>query len=105
MAETKTAITVVTAPPSVDMYTVQEFRKALHSAIETGVLVVADLNGVGFMDALGCGVLVGALRVAQARDCRFGIACDWEPTLRLFLLLGLSKVFDIRPELREFAAV
>lgn len=104
MNDTETATTVVTAPASLDMYTVHPFRAALHDAIGHGAtFLVADLNGVEWMDSLGCGTLVAAMRRAEAHDCRFGIACSQPSVLRLFLMLGLTKVFDIRPSVEEFS--
>ncbi len=68
MADTKAAVTVVTAPKSFDMYTAPDFRRAIRHTVEHGAgFVVADLAGTEFMDGLGCGVLAGALRLADVR--------------------------------------
>lgn len=100
---TKPAVTIVIAPESFDVYTAPEYRTALRHVIEHGAcFVVADLAGVTFMDQAGIAVLVGALRWARAHDCGFGIACDRELILRMFRIMALDKVFDIRGSVDEF---
>ncbi|HZR50153.1 MAG TPA: STAS domain-containing protein [Streptosporangiaceae bacterium] len=102
---TTTPATMITAPADLNIYEVPRFRRILRDAIEHGSadLVIADLTGVEFTDAVGCGVLVAAQRLAESRGRRLGVACDREPVLRLFLVLGLTKHFDIRDSVEAFA--
>jgi anti-sigma B factor antagonist len=102
--EARPVITVA-APKSFDVYSSAAAREEFIAAIERRCagLVIADLEGVEFMDNTGIGVLVGALRRAQAHEARFGIVCTQEHVLRLFRVAGLAKVFDIRGSAEEFS--
>jgi len=106
MATETTSPMVVTAPADLNIYEVPRFRRILRGAVEeSGAgLVIADLTGAEFIDATGCGVLVAAQRLAESRGKRLGVACDREPVLRLFRVLGLSTHFDIRGAAEAFTA-
>lgn len=103
----KPAVTVVTAPPEITIYNAEEgFRQPLRAAAQGGAsLVVADLTGVTFMDAVGIGVLVGAFKLGrqQSPQCSIGVACSNPDILRVFRVMGLlHRVFDIRASVEEF---
>jgi anti-sigma B factor antagonist len=84
--------TVITVSGSVDVYTAPRLRELLKSIPEDGtapVSLVADLDGVTFLDGTGVGVLVGAMRAQEARGGRFGIVCSAEPVVRVLRTMGL----------------
>jgi anti-sigma B factor antagonist len=99
------AVITVKAPEAFDVYTAGAVREEFADAIERdgASLVIADLERVTYIDNVGVGVLVGALRRARARDCTLVVVCTAEPVLRVFRILGLAKVFDIRDSAEELS--
>ena len=57
--------------------------------------IIVDLQGVGFIDSSGLGVLVGALRRAKERSGSIRLVCDRDNVLKIFRITGLDKVFPI----------
>jgi len=90
----------------VDVYTAPRLKEELVSLIEGGCKnVIVDLQGVGFIDSSGLGVLVSALRRARERDGAVRIVCTRDNVLKIFRITGLDKVFPIfsdAAEAREF---
>lgn len=88
----------------VDVYTAPRVKEELVSAIESGcVNVIVDLEGVGFIDSSGLGVLVSALRRARERDGAVRIVCTRDNILKIFRITGLDKVFPIFDDADEAA--
>jgi len=90
----------------VDVYTAPRLKEELVSLIEGGCKnIIVDLEGVGFIDSSGLGVLVSALRRARERDGAVRIVCTRDNVLKIFRITGLDKVFPIfsdAAEAREF---
>ncbi|MBW6469267.1 MAG: STAS domain-containing protein [Coriobacteriia bacterium] len=90
----------------VDVYTAPRLKETLIDQIESGCShIIVDLEGVGFIDSSGLGVLVGGLRRAKERDGAIRLVCTRENILKIFRITGLDKVFAIFPdaaEAREF---
>lgn len=90
----------------VDVYTAPQLKESLVAQIESGCpRVIVDMNGVGFIDSSGLGVLVSGLRRAKERDGCIRLVCTREHVLKIFRITGLDKVFAIFPdasEAREF---
>lgn len=80
----------------VDVYTAPKLKDELVTSIEAGCSnVVINLEGVGFIDSSGLGVLVSALRRARERGGAVRIVCTRENILKIFRITGLDKVFPI----------
>jgi len=80
----------------VDVYTAPRLKEALVSAIEDGCYnVIVDLEGVGFIDSSGLGVLVSALRRARENGGAVRLVCTRDNILKIFRITGLDKVFPI----------
>lgn len=80
----------------VDVYTAPGLRERLVGEIESGSAnIIVDLQGVGFIDSSGLGVLVGALRRAKERSGSIRLVCDRDNVLKIFRITGLDKVFPI----------
>ncbi|HVM68131.1 MAG TPA: STAS domain-containing protein [Acidimicrobiales bacterium] len=90
---------VVAVSGEIDVATTPQLRSTLHDlADEDGVrLVVADLDGVDFIDSSGLGVLIGCSRRlrsrGEARELR--LVCSRLNLLRVFEITGLDGVFRI----------
>ena len=88
----------------VDVYTAPQLKEELVAAIEGGCAnVIVDLQGVGFIDSSGLGVLVSALRRAREREGAVRIVCTRDNILKIFRITGLDKVFPIFSDAAEAA--
>lgn len=77
-----------------DLYTAPKLRDEVLSTLERGESRIAiDLNGVGFIDSTGLGILVACLKRVRERDGRMVlIAPEASPLRRLLSLTGLEPV-------------
>jgi anti-sigma B factor antagonist len=99
-------VCVVAVAGEIDVYTSPTLKLHLAKAAEEGCQRLAvDLEGVGFIDSSGLGVLVGALRRAKERGGDLVIVCSREPIIKIFRITGLDKVFPIVGTLDEARAV
>ena len=92
----------VTLRGEIDVYTAPKLKERLIEVIEGGCAnVIVNLEGVGFIDSSGLGVLVSALRRARERDGAVRIICSRENILKIFRITGLDKVFPIFSDATE----
>lgn len=79
-----------------DMAGAPGLRQAVVAEVTAGSrLVVLDLTAVDFVDSVGLGVVVGALRRLRAHDGDLMVVCP-EPRIRqVFELCDLDRVFDL----------
>jgi anti-sigma B factor antagonist len=97
---------LVTVAGEVDVYTSPALKARLVEAIEDGCgRLVVVLDGVGFIDSSGLGVLVGALRRMKERGDDMHLVCTREQVLKIFRITGLDKVFPIVATVEEARAV
>jgi anti-anti-sigma factor len=86
---------VVRARGEIDMLTVAQLRSALEAWLAAGVgTVVADLEGVTFVDCTGIGVLVQARRQARRRGVVLRIL-PGRAVARVAALLDLSATLGL----------
>lgn len=84
----------------VDIYTCARLREAIINAVAEGDgAIVVSLEGVGFIDSTGLGVLVGGRKRAKGADRPFLVICNHELSLKVFRITGLDKILDIYPSL------
>jgi anti-sigma B factor antagonist len=97
---------LVTVVGEVDVYTSPMLKGRLVEVIEGGCKrLVIVLDGVGFIDSSGLGVLVGALRRLKERGDDLHLVCTREQVLKIFRITGLDKVFSIVSSVEEAGAV
>ncbi|MDP2182626.1 MAG: STAS domain-containing protein [Actinomycetota bacterium] len=97
---------IMTLEGEVDIYTAPRLKESLIENLESGCAnVLVDLEGVGFIDSSGLGVLVGGLRRAKEKSGTVRLVCTRENVLKIFRITGLDRVFPIFAsvaEAREF---
>ena len=80
----------------VDIATGHELRDELYRVLDAGhVDLVIDLQGVGFIDSTGLGVLVGVLRRAKTTDGSLSLVVPDGPVRDVFDITGLAPVFRL----------
>lgn len=80
----------------VDVYTSPTLKSHIVDAVNDGCTdLVVDLEGVGFIDSSGLGVLVSGLRRVKEQSGSMRIICTKEGILKIFRITGLDKVFPI----------
>jgi anti-sigma B factor antagonist len=85
--------TVLSLIGDVDVYSVTVLREQLLALAAAGHHRIAlDLAGLTFMDSSGLGVLVGAVKRAEAGGGGLGLIAVPEHTLRVLRITGLAKV-------------
>lgn len=96
---------VITLAGEVDVYTAPQLKEHLIQSIEGGCVdIVVNMDGVGFIDSSGLGVLVGALRRAKEQSGSIRIVCDRDNILKIFRITGLDRVFSIFDTLEQAQA-
>ena len=94
--------TILDVGGEVDIYTAPQLRGQLIDLVSSGHHhLIVDMEGVGFLDSTGLGVLVGALKRVRTHDGSLRLVCTQEHTLRIFRITGLTKVFPIHSSVRE----
>ena len=91
-------VTVVVAG-ELDHYAAPQIRRMLDELIrdQTVTDMVLDLENLTFMDSSGIGVLLGRLRILQARGGSLSVK-NMQPSVeKLFRLSGLQRVIAIEP--------
>jgi anti-sigma B factor antagonist len=80
----------------VDMATAPRLRQQVVVMVNAGhVNVVLDLSAVDFLDSVGLGVVVGAVKRVRSNGGEIHIVCDSEQILRLFDITRLHAAVGI----------
>lgn len=86
----------------VDVYTSPLLKERIVAALAEGCRdVIVDLEGVGFIDSSGLGVLVGGLRRAKERGGSLRLVCTKDSILKIFRITGLDKVLPTFAQVDE----
>ncbi|HYU83616.1 MAG TPA: STAS domain-containing protein [Kribbellaceae bacterium] len=94
--------TVVEVGGEIDVYTAPKLREKLIELVNAGEYhLVVDLEKVDFLDSTGLGVLVGGLKRVRTHNGSLSLVCTSERLLKVFRITGLTKVFDIHPDVRS----
>lgn len=92
--------TIVAVSGEVDVATAPLMRERLVQLIANGTThLVVDLSDVSFLDSIGLGVLVGALKRIRQAEGELRLIIPQERIIKLFDITGLSQVFEISDRL------
>jgi anti-sigma B factor antagonist len=92
---------LVTLAGEIDFAAVAALRQRLFALAGIGHPIVADLDGVSFIDAAGLGVLAGAARRAAIHGAALHVVCARRQTRRLVRLTRLDRVVVLSGSLDE----
>lgn len=92
-------VDVLAVHGDVDLYSAPQLRQCFLDLIDGEHHdVVVDLADVPFIDSLGLGVLVGALRRARSHGGDLRLAGPTDLTTRVLRATGLTAAFHIHPD-------
>ena len=91
--------TVIEATGEIDVETAPQLGDKIAALVDEGSYdLVLDLERVEFLDSTGLGALIGGLKRVRNHDGSLSLVCTRERLLKLFRITGLTKVFDIHPD-------
>jgi anti-sigma B factor antagonist len=95
--------TVLVTVGELDLYTAPHLREEVLAKVAGGADHIAiDLNGVGFIDSTGLGVLIACLKRVREQDGRLVlVAPETSPLRRLLGLTGLEQVLPTYTALHD----
>jgi anti-sigma B factor antagonist len=94
--ESRPPYTILVVTGEVDVYTAPRLREKLVELVGQGHRkIVADLEGVDFLDSTGLGVLVGGLKRLRSHGGDLSLICTQPRILKVFEITGLTSVFSI----------
>ena len=97
--------TVVEVGGEIDVYAAPKLREALIELVQSGTYhIVVDMEQVEFLDSTGLGVLVGGLKRVRSHDGSMTLVCTQERLLKIFRITGLTRVFEIHPDVSAAVA-
>ena len=88
---------VISLHGEIDLHFSPELRKVILSELETGQLVLIDLEGVSYLDSSGVACFVEAYQFSKKNKREFYLTNISESVMQVFKLARLDKVFPIKP--------
>ena len=87
---------IVSVSGEVDVYTSPQLKTVLVEAADDSCgIVIVNMDGVGFIDSSGLGVLVGALRRVREAGGDLRVVCGRDNVVKIFRITGLDRVFPM----------
>ncbi len=90
------SFTVLSITGDLDIVGAPELRKAVIQAVADGVRrLILDLSDLDFVDSVGLGVVVGALKRLRQRDGDLAVVCPVARIRRVFEICDLDRVLTM----------
>lgn len=87
---------VIEVKGEIDIYSAPGFKDKLYSRIDEGPgNIILDLSALEYIDSMGLGILVGALKRIKEREGKIVVQNPRSNIRKLFRITGLDKVFII----------
>lgn len=87
---------VLTVLGDLDLAGAPRLRQSVVSETAAGIRhLVLDLTAVDFIDSIGLGVVVGALRRLRAHDGELSVVCPEQRIRRVFEICDLDRIFTL----------
>ena len=98
-------VAVVALSGAIDAHSVERWRQLLYGEIDAhaGTTLTVDLSAVSFIDSTGLGVLVGAVKRAQQKECGLTFVRPPDRVRKVFTVTGLDRVFSFTDKEEEGA--
>ncbi len=80
----------------IDIYSAPDFKDSLYQSInDVQQDIILDCGDLSYIDSMGLGILVGALKRVREKDRNIIIRNPRSTVRKLFRITGLDKVFII----------
>ncbi len=87
---------VIAIKGEIDIYSAPDFKESLYDAIGEGQQdIILDCTDLSYIDSMGLGILVGALKRIKEQNHNIVIKNPKSTVRKLFKITGLDKVFII----------
>jgi anti-sigma B factor antagonist len=87
-----------------DISTSPQLRDELVQVITDGRRIVVDLEGLGFIDSVGLGILVSGLKRARSAGGDLALVCANRTILQPLELTGLDQTFPLHAQREDALA-
>lgn len=88
----------------IDVATAPRVREQLVTLLSDHPHVVVDLDGVGFLDSTGLGVIVGVLKRARTLGGDLRLVCTQPSVRRVFEITALDRTMPLAASAEEAVA-
>lgn len=80
----------------IDIYSAPDFKESLYQSINNVQQnIILDCRDLSYIDSMGLGILVGALKRVREKDHNITIRSPRSTVRKLFRITGLDKAFII----------
>lgn len=87
---------IILVKGEIDIYSAPDFKKSLYQLItDVQQNIILDCSGLSYIDSMGLGILVGALKRVREKDHNIIIRNPRSTVRKLFRITGLDKAFII----------
>ena len=87
---------VISVKGEIDIYSAPDFKECLYQSInDVQQNIILDFSDLSYIDSMGLGILVGALKRVKEKDRNITIKNPKSTVRKLFRITGLDKAFII----------
>ena len=87
---------IISVKGEIDIYSAPDFKESLYKSINNVQQnIILDCRDLTYIDSMGLGILVGALKRVREKDRNITIRNPRNTVRKLFRITGLDKAFII----------